>query len=78
MLAHDLDKKKRWDEFTVFVLAHGKYSKDLETVVQRLSDPRKNIQRGRFHPEADLRGELGETLRFLPKVVGYLNKREAR
>ena len=46
---HTRDKhKKKWDEFSVFIIGRGKYLKDIETIAQLISNPKANVWKGRF------------------------------
>ena len=55
---HTKDKhKNHWDKFSVFIIGKGRYLKDIEAMVHRISEPPANIWKGKFkeHYEYDKR-----------------------
>ena len=47
--------KNKWDKFTAFIIAKGRYLKDIETMLHTISEPPANVWKGKFkhHYEYD-------------------------
>lgn len=46
---HTKDKhKNKWNKFSVFIIGRGKYLKDIESMIHRISETPANIAKGKF------------------------------
>jgi predicted GIY-YIG superfamily endonuclease len=46
---HTKDKhKNRWNKFSVFIIKRGRYLKDIESMIHRISETQANLAKGKF------------------------------
>jgi hypothetical protein len=58
---HTKDKHKhRWDKVSFFVIDKHRYSKDIETVILRIAEPKGNGTRGKFEGHYELQDRLNK------------------
>ena len=69
---HLKDKHRRkWDRFSIYLIARKKFLKDIETILIRVLSPKGNGQRGRFGKKGNLIGQLkAEILNDVKKTLG--------
>ena len=69
---HTRDRlKKRWDKVSFFVIDKHRYSKDIETVILRIAEPKGNGTRGKFEGHYILQDKLNK----IRREMKYLMKR---
>lgn len=58
---HLVDKhKNKWDKVSFFVIDNHKFSKDIETVILRIANPKGNGTKGKFEGHYELQNELNK------------------
>lgn len=67
---HTRDKhKNRWDKVSFFVIDKHRYSKDIETVLLRIIEPRGNGTRGQFEGHRKLQDSLNKIRREIKDLI---------
>ena len=67
---HTKDKhKNRWDKVSFFVIDKHRYSKDIETVILRIAEPRGNGTRGKFEGHYQLQDKLNKIRREMKDLI---------
>lgn len=67
---HTRDKhKNRWDKVSFFVIDKHRYSKDIETVILRIAEPRGNGARGKFEGHYKLQDKLNKIRREMKDLI---------
>ena len=67
---HTKDKhKNRWDKVSFFVIDKHRYSKDIETVILRIAEPRGNGTRGKFEGHDQLQDKLNKIKREMKDLI---------
>lgn len=68
--AHTKDKhKRRWDKVSFFVIDKHRYSKDIETVILRISGPCGNGTRGKFEGHYLLQDQLNKIRKEMKDLI---------
>lgn len=67
---HTRDKhKNKWDKVSFFVIDKHKFSKDIETVILRIAEPKGNGTRGKFLQHYALQDALNKVRRDLKDLA---------
>lgn len=67
---HMRDKhRNRWDKVSFFVIDKHKYSKDIETVILRIFEPKGNGTRGKFEGHYELQDKLNKIRREMKDLI---------
>lgn len=67
---HTRDKhKNRWDKVSFFVIDKHRFSKDIETVILRIADPKGNGTRGKFERHYELQDKLHKIQREMKDLI---------
>ncbi|MEK9185474.1 MAG: hypothetical protein AAB863_01740 [Patescibacteria group bacterium] len=67
---HTRDKhKNRWDKVSFFVINKHRFSKDIETVILRIADPKGNGTRGKFERHYELQDKLRKIQREMKDLI---------
>ncbi len=67
---HTKDKhKNRWDKVSFFVIDKHRYTKDIETVILRIAEPRGNGTRGKFEKHYELQDKLNKIRREMKDLI---------
>ena len=67
---HTRDKhKNRWDKVSFFVINKHRFSKDIETVILRIADPKGNGTRGKFERHYELQDKLHKIQREMKDLI---------
>ena len=67
---HTRDKhKNRWDKVSFFVIDRHRYSKDIETVILRIAEPRGNGTKGKFEGHYELQNKLDKIRREMKNLI---------
>lgn len=67
---HTKDKhKNHWDKVSFFVIDKHRYSKDIETVILRIAEPRGNGTRGKFERHYELQDGLNKIRREMRDLI---------
>lgn len=67
---HLKDKhKNRWDKVSFFVINRHRFSKDIETVILRIAEPRGNGTRGKFEKHFELQDKLNKVRREMKDLI---------
>lgn len=67
---HTRDKhRNRWDKVSFFVIDKHRYSKDIETVILRIAEPRGNGTRGKFEGHYLLQDKLNKIRREMKDLI---------
>lgn len=67
---HTKDKhRNRWDKVSFFVINKHRYSKDIETVILRIAEPKGNGTRGKFERHYELQDKLKKVRREIKDLV---------
>ncbi len=67
---HTRDRhRNRWDKVSFFVIEKHKYSKDIETVILRIAEPRGNGTRGKFEGHHELQDRLNKVRREIKDLA---------
>lgn len=67
---HLRDKhKNRWDKVSFFVIDKHRYSKDMETVILRIAEPKGNGTRGKFEKHHELQDKLNKIRREMKDLI---------
>jgi hypothetical protein len=67
---HTKDKhKNRWDKVSFFVIDKHRYSKDIETVILRIAEPKGNGTRGKFEKHHELQDKLNKIRREMKDLI---------
>ena len=67
---HTKDKhKNRWNKVSFFVIDKHRYSKDIETVILRISGPRGNGTRGKLEKHYELQDKLNKIRREMKDLL---------
>jgi len=67
---HTRDKHRhRWDRVSFFVIDKHRYSKDIETVILRIAEPRGNGTRGKFESHFELQDKLNQVRREMKDLA---------
>ena len=67
---HMRDKhKKKWDHVSFFVINRHRFSKDIETVILRISGPRGNGTRGKFQKHYGLQDKLNRIRKEMKGII---------
>jgi len=61
--------KHRWDKVSFFVIDKHRYSKDIETVILRIADPKGNETRGKFEGHYKLQDKLNKIRREMKDLM---------
>jgi hypothetical protein len=68
---HTRDRhKNHWDKVSFFVIDKHRYSKDIETVILRIAEPRGNGTRGKFEKHYELQDKLNKIRREMKDLIG--------
>jgi hypothetical protein len=68
--AHTRDKhKNKWDKLSIFIIDKHKFSKDIETVILRIAEPRGNGTRGKFEKHYELQDKLNKVRTKMRKII---------
>ena len=72
---HTKDKHAgKWDSFSVYILGHAKFLKDIETIVTRITDPPGNSVKGKIPQMKELQKILKSEARRKERELSKLNK----
>ena len=72
---HTKDKHAgKWDSFSVYILGHAKFLKDIETIVTRITDPPGNSVKGKIPQMKELQNILTSEARRKERELSKLNK----
>ena len=67
---HTKDKHKdKWDRVSFFVIDKHRYSKDIETVILRIAEPKGNGTRGKFEGHYELQDKLDRVRRQIKDLA---------
>ena len=67
---HTRDRhKNHWDKVSFFVIDKHRYSKDIETVILRIAEPRGNGTRGKFEKHYELQDGLNKIRREIKDLA---------
>jgi len=67
---HTRDKhRNRWDKVSFFVIDKHRYSKDIETVILRIAEPKGNGTRGKFEKHYELQDKLNKIRREMKDLI---------
>jgi predicted GIY-YIG superfamily endonuclease len=67
---HTKDKhRRRWDRVSFFVIDKQRYTKDIETVILRIAEPRGNGTRGKFEKHYELQDKINEIRREMKELI---------
>lgn len=67
---HTKDKhKNHWDQVSFFVIDKHRYSKDIETVILRIAEPKGNGTRGEFEKHYELQDKLNKIRREIKDLA---------
>lgn len=70
---HTKDKHRhRWDRVSFFVIDKQRYTKDIETVILRIAEPRGNGTRGKFEKHYELQDKINairKEMRGILKII---------
>ena len=67
---HTRDKhKNRWDKVSFFVIDKHRFSKDIETVILRIVEPKGNGTRGKFEKHHELQDKLNKIRREMKVLI---------
>lgn len=67
---HTRDKhKNRWDKVSFFIIDKHRFSKDIETVILRIAEPRGNGTRGKFEKHYELQDKLSKIRREMKDLI---------
>lgn len=67
---HTIDRhRRRWDKVSFFVIDKHRYSKDIETVILRIAEPRGNGTRGKFEGHYKLQDKLNKIRREMKNLI---------
>jgi len=70
---HTRDKhKNKWDKVSFFVIDRHRYSKDIETIILRIANPKGNETRGKFERHYELQDKLNQIRRNLKNLAKKL------
>ncbi|TSC77648.1 MAG: hypothetical protein G01um101424_271 [Parcubacteria group bacterium Gr01-1014_24] len=61
--------KNRWDKVSFFVIDKHRYSKDIETIILRIAEPRGNGTRGKFEKHYELQDKLHKIQREMKDLI---------
>ena len=68
--SHTKDRlKHRWDKVSFFVIDKHRYSKDIETVILRIAEPKGNGTRGKFEGHYKLQDKLNKIRREMKDLM---------
>lgn len=67
---HTRDRhKNRWDKVSFFVIDRHRFSKDIETVILRIIEPKGNGTRGKFEKHYELQDKLNKLRREMRDLL---------
>ena len=67
---HTKDKhRNKWDKVSFFVIDKHRYSKDIETVILRIANPKGNGTRGKFEKHFELQDKLNKIRREMKDLI---------
>jgi len=67
---HTKDKhRNKWDKVSFFVIDKHRYSKDIETVILRIANPKGNGTRGKFEGHFELQDKLNKIRREMRDLI---------
>lgn len=67
---HLKDKhKNRWDKVSFFVIDKHRFSKDIETVILRIAEPKGNGTKGKFEKHYELQDKLNQVRREMKDLI---------
>lgn len=67
---HLKDKhKNRWDKVSFFVIDKHRFSKDIETVILRITEPKGNGTKGKFERHYELQDKLNRVRREMKDLI---------
>ncbi|MEK6757665.1 MAG: GIY-YIG nuclease family protein [Nanoarchaeota archaeon] len=67
---HLRDKhKNRWDKVSFFIIDKHRYSKDIETVILRIANPKGNGTRGKFESHFELQDKLNKIRKEMKDLI---------
>jgi len=70
---HMKDKhKNKWDKVSFFIIDKHRYSKDIETVILRIAEPKGNGTKGKFEKHHELQDKLKKVRREMKDLVNRL------
>lgn len=68
--SHTRDKhKNKWDKLSIFIIDKHKFSKDIETVILRIAEPKGNGTRGKFEKHYELQDKLNKVRTRMKKII---------
>jgi len=59
----------RWDKVSFFVIDKHRYSKDIETIILRIANPKGNGTRGKFEKHFELQDKLNKIRREMKELI---------
>ncbi len=73
--AHTKDKHKdKWNKFSVFIIGKGKYLKDIESMIHRISYTKANVAKGKFIGHYEYDHQIRKIVKDVSKVVKDIQK----
>ena len=67
---HTRDRHKgKWDKLSIFIIDKHKFSKDIETVILRIAEPKGNGTRGKFEKHYELQDKLNKVRSKMKKII---------
>ena len=61
--------KNKWDRVSFFVIDNHKFSKDIETIILRIAEPKGNGTRGKFERHYELQDKLNKIRREMKDLM---------
>lgn len=72
---HTRDKhKNKWNKFSVFIIARGRYLKDIETMAHLISNPPANLWKGRFKEHYQYDEKIKKMVKEVSKIIDDIKK----
>lgn len=72
---HTMDRhKNKWNKFSVFIVGRGKYLKDIESMIHRISITSANIAKGKFKEHYQYDRRIKKMVKEVSKVINNIQK----
>jgi len=72
---HMKDKHKdKWNKFCAFIVGHGDYLKDMESMVHMISEPPANVFRGKFKQHYEYDKKIRKMVNDVSSIVKKIER----
>lgn len=72
---HTKDRHEdQWNKFSVFIIGRGKYLKDIESMIHRISETPANLAKGKFKEHYEYDKRIKDMVKKVSKIIKDIQK----